>query len=325
MHPSAYKFGELFLNCYYKNGMKVAEIGSQNVNGSLKDFLPAGAEYLGVDFVEGKGVDIVLDDPYRLPFEDNSFDMVISSSCFEHSNFFWLSFLEVARILKPSGLFYLNVPSNGWVHRYPVDCWRFYPDSGSALALWGQRNGFDMTLIESFVGEQLSVEDQGTFGAGSERWNDFVAVFVKGGEYLPSFQKRMNQDNAIKFTNLVTEESIIKDHVVPLPNDFRKQNHLSEKVGQLEKSVTDQKNNLTQSFLEKEGVLNATIKELSDKNKKFAQVIIEGTQQNEHLNNKLRKIKNEVQALNNSNKEILNSLSWKITKPLRVIWGIFRK
>ena len=30
-------------------------------------------------------------------------------------------------------LFYLNAPSNGEFHRYPVDCWRFYPDAGGAL------------------------------------------------------------------------------------------------------------------------------------------------------------------------------------------------
>jgi SAM-dependent methyltransferase len=70
---------------------------------------------------------------YKLPFADGSVDVVLSSSCFEHSEFFWLLFLEILRVLRPEGLFYLNAPSNGPFHRYPVDCWRFYPDSGNAL------------------------------------------------------------------------------------------------------------------------------------------------------------------------------------------------
>jgi hypothetical protein len=72
------------------------------------------------------------------------------------------------RVLAPHGLLYLNVPTNGDVHRFPVDCWRFYPDSGRALVSWGRRNGIDCELLESYVGPQ-----QGDI------WNDFVAVFVR--------------------------------------------------------------------------------------------------------------------------------------------------
>ena len=46
----------------------------------------------------------MLTDPYHLPFESNSLDVVVSSSCFEHSEMFWLLFLEIMRVLKPEGL-----------------------------------------------------------------------------------------------------------------------------------------------------------------------------------------------------------------------------
>src|SRR5690606_22164720 len=100
---------------------------------------PANVTYIGLDFEKAKGVDVLLTDPYTLPFENESVDVVVSSSCFEHSEMFWLVFAEILRILKPNGLVYLNAPSNGVVHRYPVDCWRFYPDAGEALATWGKR------------------------------------------------------------------------------------------------------------------------------------------------------------------------------------------
>ena len=160
MHPSAFEFGMAFSDTYCKNrsGIVIVDVGSQDVNGSLRDVFPDGTDYIGVDFCEGKGVDVVLDDPYKLPFEDGTIDVVVCSSVFEHSQFFWVLFLEIIRILKPEGLFYLNVPSNGYVHRYPVDCWRFYPDSGLALVEWAERNGYTPALLESFVGKKTILQ-----------------------------------------------------------------------------------------------------------------------------------------------------------------------
>ena len=70
------------------DGRSVVEIGSQNVNGSLRDVCPTRFNYLGLDFQEGYGVDVVLDDPYVLPLPDESADIVVASSCFEHAEFF---------------------------------------------------------------------------------------------------------------------------------------------------------------------------------------------------------------------------------------------
>lgn len=185
MHPSAINNGDLFFKRYLNYlpqtpAPLIVEIGSQNVNGSLRDVCPKYANYLGVDFVAGNGVDLVLQDPYQLPFEDNSVDIVVSSSCFEHAEMFWLLFLEVIRILKPHGIFYLNAPSNGSFHRYPVDCWRFYPDSGQALVKWANRNGYKAILIESFVSRQIRDE-----------WNDYVAVFLKDENYLSIYPEKV--------------------------------------------------------------------------------------------------------------------------------------
>ena len=122
----------------------------------------------------------MLSDPYALPFEGESADIVLSSSCFEHSEMFWLVFLEIMRILKPSGLFYLNVPSNGGFHRYPVDCWRFYPDSGNALVSWARRNSVNAVLFESYISDQQTHE-----------WNDFVGVFLKDQRYFERYPSRI--------------------------------------------------------------------------------------------------------------------------------------
>lgn len=163
---------------YSRDKIRVIEIGSQDVNGSLRSVCPKQFEYIGVDFCKAKGVDIVLEDPYSLPFENNQADIILSSSCFEHSEMFWLVYLEVMRCLRPDGLFYLNVPSSGNFHRFPVDCWRFYPDSGLALVNWARRSGINAALLESYT--QIGGNHQ-----------DFVAVFLKDGALGKKFPKRI--------------------------------------------------------------------------------------------------------------------------------------
>ena len=191
MHDTAMQFGSVFFKTYLSNarGLKIVDIGSQDVNGSLRSVAPPDNEYVGVDFVAGKGVDVLIADPYSLPFDNESVDVVVSSSCFEHSEFFWLLFNDCMRILKPNGLFYINAPSNGMFHRFPVDCWRFYPDSGVALQNWGRRSGYSCALLESFIGQQ-----------NNHGWNDFVAVFVKEGINAARYPDRM-QNTKIAFNN----------------------------------------------------------------------------------------------------------------------------
>src|SRR5574337_763735 len=190
MHQSAMFHGQRFFETYCPTAagpeVTLVEIGSQNVNGSLREVCPRGLTYIGLDFAEGEGVDVVLTDPYSIPLPDNSADVVVSSSCFEHSQFFWLVFLEAMRLLKPHGLLYLNAPSNGYFHRWPVDCWRFYPDAGHAMVAWARRQGYPALLLESFVGERSA----GTVAEGG-MWNDFVAVFIKDAEHRNRYPNRI--------------------------------------------------------------------------------------------------------------------------------------
>ena len=195
MHPSAMRNARRFFETYahdFPDGAKVYDIGSQDVNGSLREVCPLRFEYVGVDFVAGPGVDIVLEDPYDWgrQIEPGSADIVVSSSCFEHSEMFWLTFEEALSILMPHGLLYLCAPANGPFHRYPVDCWRFYPDSGRALETWARHQGFGSTLLESYTTEQ---EDG--------MWNDFVAVFIKDEFHIDSYTRRILSSHKMACTN----------------------------------------------------------------------------------------------------------------------------
>jgi SAM-dependent methyltransferase len=181
MHATAEQNARRFFNTYVnnKNG-NFLEIGSYLSSFNIRSLAPNGSNYVGVDLGAGPGVDIVLTDPYVLPFDDNSFDFVVSSSCFEHSEFFWLTYMEVMRVLKPSGLFYLNAPSNGDFHRFPVDCWRFFPDSGNALSNWSRRNGMNTAVLEQY-----------TSGSGTDIWCDYVSIFIKDIDMINNYPNRI--------------------------------------------------------------------------------------------------------------------------------------
>lgn len=185
MHTSAYRTAEKFFKTYCNFGsLKVVEIGSQFVNTtmSLRDHAtPNVIQYIGLDFASGNGVDIVLEDAYKYPLESESIDVVVSSSCFEHAEMFWLSYLEAMRILKPSGLLYLNAPSS-WMgyHRCPVDLWRFYPDAAKGLESWGKYNNINNKVLESFISAPVD-----------EDTSDWAAVFLKDENFEHLYSNRI--------------------------------------------------------------------------------------------------------------------------------------
>jgi len=140
----------------------LVDIGGANVNGSYRDIVDGhNFQYLAVDIADGEGIDIHMADPYKIPLADDSVDVVISGQAFEHVEFFWLLFEEMARVIKPSGIIFLIAPSAGAIHRHPVDCYRFYPDSYRALAKF-----VGLYLVEVFHDQRGP-------------WKDLVGVFSK--------------------------------------------------------------------------------------------------------------------------------------------------
>ena len=147
--------------------LNIIDIGSYDVNGSYKQFfLHPKWKYTGVDLGPGPNVDVVLESPYRLPFDSYSVDVIVSGQAFEHVEFFWCSWLEMVRVLKPGGHIFLIAPSRGPEHRYPQDCWRFYPDGYRALAKYAS-----LELL------QVSTDWEPHPAEDSAAWGDTVGVF----------------------------------------------------------------------------------------------------------------------------------------------------
>lgn len=222
MHPSAYSNGQKFFERYWQPTMsKVLEMGSYDVNGTLRDLQPAGSDWVGVDLEAGPSVDLVVAQTSRLPFADSTFDVVLASSVLEHDSTFWLTFNEMVRVVKDGGYIYLNVPSNGLVHRHPVDVYRFYPDAGKALLDWGALTRPGLSLVESFVGLQ-----------NDGLWNDFCAVF---GMNALTPEKFLHTDTP--FNNLWLEGEFVSETFEARTEDFRIILHQQVRISELENQL----------------------------------------------------------------------------------------
>ena len=166
----------------------VLDVGAGGPGGVYRPLWEAaGWSYLGVDLGAGPDVDLVLPDPQVFPFADATFEAVISGQMLEHNPMFWLTFLEMSRVLRPGGLMVHIAPSRGREHRTPQDCWRFYRDGMHALAHWA---GLD--LVEATTDWQSSDVDhyarrrpvhaakmRATARQLDTDWGDTVGVFRK--------------------------------------------------------------------------------------------------------------------------------------------------
>lgn len=84
------KFPESF------NGAKVLEVGSLNINGTIRDLF-ADCHYVGIDLASGPNVDLVISGE-EVGFADNFFDTVISCECFEHNPYWRETFDNMIRM-----------------------------------------------------------------------------------------------------------------------------------------------------------------------------------------------------------------------------------
>jgi SAM-dependent methyltransferase len=149
VHVSAFEKVRAFRNAYLTGSERVFEIGSGSdaeAPLTLRRLFPTPFDYVGLDIEPGPNVDFVPVDPYHwVELASESMDVVVSNSTFEHIPMFWITAAEIARVLRPRGLVCIVAPSGGRVHRYPVDCWRFYPDSWAALSGY-----VGLELVESY-------------------------------------------------------------------------------------------------------------------------------------------------------------------------------
>jgi len=113
---------------YFKEGDRVLDVGSFDVNGSPREFLEKEAsEYVGIDIEMGKGVDIKMNGhDLESKFGLETFDVIMCLNWSMMSLLCWVTLESMRRILKPNGFLVISTPFiNFPLHDYPDDFYRF--------------------------------------------------------------------------------------------------------------------------------------------------------------------------------------------------------
>jgi SAM-dependent methyltransferase len=204
MHDSALDKARTFREAYLKDveqtPITVLDVGSAVVDCQVKSnrWVMSNPAWtvIGMDIDAGKNVDIVVKDPYDwAEIATASVDVVTCSEVFEHAEFFWITILEIKRVLKPNGLAFITSPGGGPLHRFPVDCWRFYDDGLPAVAKYA-----GMKLLEAHM-QWVPVYRKGS------QWRDASVVLQR-----PALTPEGEREAAIK---IALAKLLIRNGVTP--------------------------------------------------------------------------------------------------------------
>jgi len=126
-----------------------------------------GIEWFVADIKAHSSVTHVMPGPYTLPFEDNTFDLVVSGQMLEHCSNPFKSIAEMKRVLRPGCRMVLIAPSAGPYHDVQ-DCWRFQKDAWKVI----MEDIGGMQTIAQWISDKAPDER-------SRKWQDNVFVGQK--------------------------------------------------------------------------------------------------------------------------------------------------
>jgi SAM-dependent methyltransferase len=113
MHDQAKNFTIHIKNSFpdFFKDKRVLDVGSGDINGNNR-FLFDNCSYEGNDVYSAPNVTIV-SKTTALQFDDESFDTICSTECFEHDPEYEGSFQKIVKMLKPGGIFFFTCASTG--------------------------------------------------------------------------------------------------------------------------------------------------------------------------------------------------------------------
>lgn len=154
-----------------KEGIKILDIGCGTGSTLLyiHEFINNNAEFYGVDleinpclpeFVKFERCDI---EEERLPFDDESFDIVISNFVIEHLRKPEKLFSEALRVLRKGGFFYCT--TEYYISLYTPDYWNFFSDP-THVRPWTKRS---LNTLSKIIGFEVCK-------TGIIRWWEFLPL-----------------------------------------------------------------------------------------------------------------------------------------------------
>ena len=141
------RFPELFSNQF------VLDVGSLDVNGN-NSYLFDDCLCLGIDVALGRNVDICAKG-HELTLPDASVDVIVSTECFEHDQYYELTLTNIVRMLRPGGLFLFTCATTG---RAEHGTRRTTPQDAPLIQELGEWGDYYKNLEEQDIRRAIDVE-----------------------------------------------------------------------------------------------------------------------------------------------------------------------
>lgn len=151
-HPAQHEYIAQIKQTFptYFSQTRVVEIGSLDINGSVRPYFDNPAEYIGCDLGPGPGVDVVCAG-HKLDYPNDSFDIAISCECFEHDQHWALTFQKMIDLVRPGGLVVFTCATEGraehGTHQARPNEAPFTNDYYKNLAATDFQNKFDLPSL----------------------------------------------------------------------------------------------------------------------------------------------------------------------------------
>lgn len=139
----------------YFRKVAVLDIGSLDINGNNQQHFE-DCLYIGIDVDLGKNVDIV-SKGHELTLPDGTFDVVISSECFEHDMYYGETLKNAVRLLRPGGLLVFTCATTG---RPEHGTARTTPEASPLLQQFEEWANYYKNLTEADIRAAINVDDE---------------------------------------------------------------------------------------------------------------------------------------------------------------------
>ena len=291
----------------------VLDIGSLDINGN-NQYLFDDCLYLGVDLLPGKNVDLTTKG-HELSLPDENVDVIVSTECFEHDQFYALTLKNIIRMLKPGGLFLFSCATTG---RPEHGTRRTTPADAPFTQEFGEWSDYYKNLEEGDIRRVLDIDaifKNYAFSIGIETCDLYFWGIKKGTvntRYDYSFQ--IQQSNLR--SDLRTRETFIAELLATV----------NKRDGQI--------TNLNQAAAERDGQITSLNQAVIERDRQIAslnQAAAERDGQIRSLNQAAAERDGQITSLNQVVTEcdmkmgiLISSNSWLLTKPLRFLGRVLR-
>ena len=151
-------FHRIFLNNIIENlnieNKKIIDIGGGDKNSSYHKILSQkGNKFISIDISDNCDYKVNLEYE-KLPFDDNSQDVIFCFNVMEHIFNYQNLIDEIYRVLKPNGQLYFYVPFLVNKHADPYDFFRY---TDNALIKLFQNTGFQNINVETLYGSGKNI------------------------------------------------------------------------------------------------------------------------------------------------------------------------